>query len=33
MCYAWCCGNWKEYNKGAFDANGKPTATLEAFKK
>ena len=28
-----CYGGWKEYNKGAFDANGKPTATLEAFKK
>ena len=27
-----CYGGWKEYNKGAFDANGKPTATLEAFK-
>ena len=27
-----CYGNWKEYNKGAFDTNGKPTATLDAFK-
>ena len=27
-----CYGNWKEYNKGAFDANGKPTAAFDAFK-
>ncbi len=27
-----CYNNWKGYDKGAFDSNGKPTAALDAFK-
>lgn len=27
-----CYGGWNDYNKGAFDSNGKPTTTLDAFK-
>ena len=27
-----CYGGWNDYNKGAFDSNGKPTTTLNAFK-
>jgi len=26
------CYNWKQYNKGAFDNNGKPTSALNIFK-
>ena len=27
-----CYGGWNDYNKGAFDSNGKPTDALNAFK-
>lgn len=27
-----CYNNWKGYDKGAFDSNGKPTVALDAFK-
>lgn len=26
-----CYGGWNDYNKGAFDSNGKPTTVLDAF--
>ena len=26
-----CYGGWNDYNKGAFDSNGKPTDALNAF--